>query len=292
MLPYFIRHYDPFVDGFVIIDDGSTDGSVEFLTDQPKVKLIKANRKDTSYLEQSHMFFNEAWKESRSNADWIITCNIDEHVYHGNIEVYLQRCRQHGVTVLPAQGYEMIALEFPSSRGRLCDEVRLGAQAQRLAGPSSMLNKIMAFNPQAIEDIHFDIGRHTACPTGRVVYPDSVELKMLHYKFLGLEYAKQRYAELKRGLSSADMKQGLGGQYTWDASKVQRNYESILSVAHVVVPAGWISDAGLNLSFLPQRIKLRLLGIVAQHYHHPIIRLLLPIFDAVRKAFSPVLFKR
>ncbi len=292
MLPYFMRHYDPFVEGFVIIDDGSTDGSVEFLQDQSKVRLIKANRKEASYIEQSRIFFNEAWKENRSKTDWIITCNIDEHVYHRSIEAYLQCCRQHGVTVLPAQGYEMVAFEFPSSQGRLCDEVRLGAKTQSLTGPSSLLNKIMVFNPQAIEEIHFDIGRHTAHPTGNVVYPNSVELKMLHYKFLGLAYAKQRYAELKTGLSSAEMRHGLGGQYMWDIDKVKRNYESILSVAYVVVPAGLIPDTELNLSFLPQKIKLRLLERIAQHYHHPIVRILLSIFNAVRRGLSSIWFKR
>jgi glycosyltransferase involved in cell wall biosynthesis len=292
MLPYFFRHYDPFVDGFFIIDDGSTDGSVEFLKAQSKVKLIKADRKESSYIEQSHVFFNQAWKESRSQADWIITCNIDEHIYHRNMEVYLQCCRQDGVTIIPAQGYEMVALEFPSSQGRLCDEVRLGAQAQRLKGPSSLLNKIMVFNPQAIEEVRFVIGRHTAHPTGRVVYPDSVELKMLHYKFLGLDYAQQRYAELKTGLSLADMERGMGRQYMWDFGDVKQNYESILAVAQVVVPAGLIPDAGLSLSILPQRIKLRLLAILMQYYHYPIVRLLLSAFSAFRRALASVWFKR
>jgi hypothetical protein len=105
----------------------------------------------------------------------------------------------------------MVALEFPSSQGRLCDEARLGAKTQRLTGPSSLLNKIMVFNPQFMEEIHVDIGHHTTHPLGNVVYPNSVELKMLHCKFLGLNHAKQRCSELKISPSSADIKRGLGG---------------------------------------------------------------------------------
>lgn len=292
MLPYFMRHYEPFVDEFIILDDGSRDGSTEFLIDQAKVRLIKANRKQESYIERSNTFFNEAWKESRSTADWIIACNIDEHVYHENIGAYLQFCLEDGVTVLSAQGYEMVSLEFPSSHGRLCDEVRLGAQAQRLTGPSSMLNKIMVFNPHTIQEVHFDVGRHTANPTGEVVYPHSVELKLLHYKFLGTDYAKQRYAELKSGLSLADKKQGLGSQYMWDTGKIQRNYESTLIIADVVVPNGIISDARLNLSVMPQRLKLRLIALIAQHHRHPIVRLLLSLLNTVRRALSATYFKR
>jgi hypothetical protein len=201
---------------------------------------------------------------------------------------YLQFCLQNGVTVLSAQGYEMVSLEFPSSQGRLCDEVRLGAQTQRLSGPSSLLNKIMVFNPQAIQEVQFDMGRHTANPIGEVVYPYSVELKLLHYKFLGINYVKQRYTELKSGLSSADQKQGVGIQYMWDTGKIKRNYESILIIADVVVPNGIISDARLNLSVLPQRMKLRLVELVTQHHRHPIIRLFLSLLNAVRRALSSI----
>jgi glycosyltransferase involved in cell wall biosynthesis len=281
-----MRHYEPFVDEFIILDDGSKDGSVEFLNAQPKVRLIKANRKQGTYVEQSTKFFNEAWKESRSKADWIITCNVDEHVYHKNIVKYLQFCLQNGVTILSAKGYEMVSLEFPSSQGRLCDEVRLGAQTQRLSGPSSLFNKIMVFNPQAIHEVQFDKGRHTANPIGEVVYPYSVELKLLHYKFLGIDYAKQRYTELKSGLSSADKKQGVGSQYMWDTAKIKRNCESILIIADVVVPNGIISDARLNLSVLPQRMKLRLVELVTQHHRHPIVRLFLSLLNTVRRALS------
>ena len=30
MLAFFFRHYDPWVDRYVIYDDGSTDGSLEY----------------------------------------------------------------------------------------------------------------------------------------------------------------------------------------------------------------------------------------------------------------------
>ena len=37
MLPYFFRHYRSLVERFFIFDDGSTDGSLEFLRAQPDV---------------------------------------------------------------------------------------------------------------------------------------------------------------------------------------------------------------------------------------------------------------
>jgi glycosyltransferase involved in cell wall biosynthesis len=256
LLPYFIQHYNPFVERFVILDDGSTDGSIEYLLAQPKVRLIEANRKGGSYIEQTRVFFNEGWKESRSTADWIITCNIDEHLYHQDLESYLWRCLQDGITILPANGFEMIALKFPSKQERLCDQARFGAPSQKLKGPSSLHDKIMVFNPLAIEEIDFVAGRHEAHPTGNVVYPDLIELQLLHYKFLGLPYAIQRYAELKTGLSSADMDYGMGCQYLWEIKKIRSHYGTVVAAASVIISAGWIKDSQLALSFLPLKLVL------------------------------------
>lgn len=261
LLPFFLRHYSPLAERIIILDDGSTDGSIEFLQQQPNVTLIVANRDGGSYIDQSRAFFNEAWKQSRSLADWVITCNIDEHVYHYDLEAYLRRCRQEGITLLPASGYEMVALRFPPPHGRLCDHVRFGTRSNKLNGPSGMIDKVMIFNPNALEDIHFSHGRHGISPAGNVVLPQPTELKLLHYKFLGPEYTMIRYAELKSGLSSLDIKAGRGHQYLWETSQIRRHYDAVLLPASIVVPAGRREDTGLYLSFLPSKVRVLILTL-------------------------------
>lgn len=262
LLPYFLRHYDPFVEKFVILDDGSTDGSVEFLRGHQKVRLISSNRQGGSYIEHTCTFFNEAWKGSRSDADWIITCNIDEHIYHRNLLDYFWRCQQEGVTILPANGYEMVSLTFPSTQGRLCDLVRFGTPTEKLTGPSSMHSKIMAFNPRAIQEISFGIGRHKAHPKGNAVYPATTGLCLLHYKYLGLDYTILRYAELKTGLTASDIKEGAGCQYLWDRRTICRHFSSVVTAAGVVIPAGFVKDTQLALTFLPWKLILPFLDAV------------------------------
>lgn len=282
MLPFFMRHYSPFVDKFIINDDGSTDGSVEYLKAQDKVELIQRDRGGTSYIEQSRIFFNEAWKESRAKADWIITCNIDEHIFHKDIAEYLHHCLLNGITILPALGYEMVSLEFPLTQGRLCDQVRLGARSEM------MHNKIMAFNPQAIEDVNFSIGRHGAHPSGTVVYPSTVKLKLLHYKFLGLDYTVQRYIELSTGLSLTDIANGYGCQYTWDRDKIRRSHEAIIFLAEVVVPGGLIPDAKLILTILPLKTRLLFSGHALRLIRNLFVRILKIFLNPARKVISSI----
>lgn len=230
MLPYFFRHYEPFVDQFFISDDGSADGSLDFLQRHPKVKVCYCENKNGSYIERSRDFWNSAWKESRGEANWVINCNIDEHLYHKDIVEYLGHCSRAKITILPSRGYEMISRDFPSAGGRLCETIVRGSALPELS-------KIVIFDPNAIEEINYSCGRHQADPTGNVVFPPDTELKILHYKFLGIKYLEKRYAELRQGLSADDIARKRGYQYTQNFSALQKKFKMIETRAVDVISA-------------------------------------------------------
>lgn len=259
MLPWFMEHYKPFVHRFVILDDGSTDGSVEYLRNQANVTVIEENRKNESYLYQSRDFWNHGWKAVRDEADWIITCNVDEHAYHPDLRGYLSQCREDGVTLLPADGYEMISWRFPTTRGRLCDAVRIGSTPRHLIGNPKRLDKIMIFDPKAIEEINFNLGRNSAEPVGHLVLPKRQDLKLLHYKFIGLNYVFERYTELRSGLSLTDKNRGLGAQCLWDHRSIRMNHHLIVVMAQIIIPASRQRDLQLQAALLAWKLWALLL---------------------------------
>jgi dTDP-4-dehydrorhamnose 3,5-epimerase-like enzyme len=209
MLPYFFKYYDAVVDRYYIYDNGSTDRSLEILSDNPKVVLRDFRTEGDSFGQSAVNHYNECWKQSRGEADWVIICNIDEHVYHPNLRSYLKACKSNGITLVVPEAYEMVSDSFPKADRYLHRSVRYGVREPRYDKPQ-------IFDPNKIEEINFIPGRHLANPSGEVATPKRPKTKLLHYKYVGADYLLPRQSELRLRLRSADIKDGLGVQYTWD----------------------------------------------------------------------------
>lgn len=220
MLPFFFRHYEPLVERFHVFDDGSTDRSRALLAARPDVELGTFSRTGDSFVLAALRFYREAWKASRGDADWVIVCNVDEHLYHPDLLGYLRRSREAGVTAIRAEGYEMVADRLPDHDGRLCDVVRTGVRWERM-------DKVGLFSPDAIEEIGYGAGRHRADPSGCVVYPDVAEVKLLHFKHLGAEYLVRRQLELRTRLLEGDVRNRYGNQYLRDPDVMRQNVDDL-----------------------------------------------------------------
>lgn len=213
MLPFFFRHYDRFVDRYVIYDDGSTDGTVELLESHPRVEVRRLGRKFGSFLASATHMRNTAWKESRGRADWVIVTDVDEHIFHEDMAGYLTNCIAAGVTWLPVLGYQMISHDFPQDGALLCRDHPMGV-------PHRTFDKAAMFNPNAIDETNFVPGRHFARPRGTVVPPQRDELLNLHYKYLGQEFVRRRYADLLAKLGDCAEDKGAADHWTMHAGQV------------------------------------------------------------------------
>lgn len=184
ILPYFLRHYTTFVDKLIFYDDGSVDGTPDLIRDCPKADLRKwpfpQGLMDDHFLD----FANEQWKEARGHAYWVIWVDVDEFLYHPRILDVLDGYAKDGVELPLIDGYTMISHSFPTTQGQIYDEIRTGVPDNRWCKPAIFHGHIQ-----------WTVGRHGINDRGFNPKRSAVsDIKLLHYRCLGLDYLKQRHA--------------------------------------------------------------------------------------------------
>ncbi len=220
ILPHFLAHHRRLFDKIVLVDDGSTDGTLQLLAREPKVEVRPRQRPDgTSYIELNTDLYNQIWKESRGQADWVVVGNLDEFTYCSDLPDHLARCAREGVTVVPALGFDMVSRTPIRTGQNLLRNIRSGA-------PSVLMCRFAIFNPDAIEEIAYLPGRHVCAPQGDVVVPAEDRVLNLHYKYVGLERTFQRLKKQDLRRSESDREARLGVQYGWSREEFQRDWET------------------------------------------------------------------
>lgn len=215
MLPFFFQHYDSFVDRYIVFDDGSTDNSTAILEAHPRVELRKLPRVDEdSYVLAAQQIHETCWKESIGIADWVIYTAIDEFLYTKKVNDYLYKCQQKGITALPALGYQMISEQLPEKSKPIYAKITAGA-------PWNPMSKLSIFNPNAVLETNFTVGRHTANPIGNIVYPKWDRLLNLHYKYINFEKTFQRHLSLEKKLGKVDKANRWGYEYSWSKEQLR-----------------------------------------------------------------------
>ncbi|WP_420138065.1 glycosyltransferase family 2 protein [Sphingomonas sp.] len=238
LLPFFLDHYRPFVTKFFLYDDGSDDGSFEYLSDQPDVELHRFDSTGDSFVEQARIFYCHRWKASRSAAAYVIVVNIDELVYHPQPLAALQKAKRDGLTILPTRGWEMIGEGLPEA-APIVKSIGCGV-------PSRAESKIAIFDPDAVTEINYGPGRHRAQPLGRIVRPARPLFDLLHYKYLSADYVVRRYRELGARMRKGDIQAQLGVQYRKGEADLRAEHQRLLAAAAPVLRADMIASGLLH----------------------------------------------
>lgn len=249
MLPYYLKHYETFCDKIIIYDNESTDNSRRIIKDHPKTELrtYKTNSqiKDDVYLQIKESCVYDA----KGKADYAIVGDIDEFLYHSNIKKFL--ADNSSFSFYRPAGFEMVSEKFPTTDKMIYDECNIGI-------PTTKLCKPLLFNPNKIDELKLSVGGHLIYylrhdyKEYRYFYKDSLisecnvgegwnsdkkwlpewnsfkprfesfgdsPLKLLHYKYIGLDYVTKRQKILANRLSDKNIKNGWGKHYYKNVSK-------------------------------------------------------------------------
>jgi hypothetical protein len=235
MLGFFFRHYDPWVDRYVILDDGSTDGTLDLLHAHPKVEVRSFERRSDSFVHAHTELNNHAWKASRGVAAWVVLADVDEHLHHPRVPMadYLDAQRSAGVTLVPGLGFGMVHDRLPPDEGRLVDVARRGR-------PRAPFNKLGVFDPDAVAETGIGHGRHVASPVGDLRLPARDEVMLCHYKHLGFDRWAARDEELARRRGARDVADGLGIHYYMTAGQRREFWAALEEESTVLGGPGFV----------------------------------------------------
>lgn len=205
ILPFTLDYYSNICEKIFVYDNMSTDSSDEIYARYPKVTVIKwSSNNEINEINYINIKSN-GYKQYSRMADWVIVCDCDEFLYHPRLLDKLKYYKENNITVPKINGHDMVSDKFPEYDGKpITDKIKTGSEVY----PPFCKNII--FNPKL--DVQYGIGGHSfQCNNAN--YSVSPELKLLHYKFLGVEYVENIYKARAERLSEFNKQNKFGEHY-------------------------------------------------------------------------------
>lgn len=214
VLPFAVDYWRRYADHVTVFDNGSTDGSLEFM--QQHSDLITIEHWDTNNQINDRMLLdakNEAWKRARGSADLVVVADMDEMLIPVGNE--LQRMLDEGYTVCTPRWFAMMSDEVPTHEdGKLLHEIRPYA----IQSPG----KVIVFDPNKIDNVNYDPGAHQCRPEGFVQWFDG-GIYCLHTDHnFSLEHKIERYRQMNARQSAINRQKGWGIHYGFSAEHLTK----------------------------------------------------------------------
>ena len=232
LLPFTIDYWKRFVNHAYVFDNGSNDGTIEYLK---QFKWITVIPFETDGINDEVMLSikNEMWKYSKGSADYVVVCDIDECLYAKDLEaelVYMNHAKQ---SVCHPRWYNMIGTElYEHQEGKYLHEI------MRNSYEGNIYDKALLFNPNYITDINYEPGCHVCKPSPQDydVYNGN-RIFCFHYsRAFGVDYAIRKTHINGKRLSETNRIKGYGIHYTYSDERVRESYERNLQTSFDVNP--------------------------------------------------------
>lgn len=223
ILPHLLKYYLTFCEKVIIVDNNSNDNSIDIIKSFNNVELIPFNSNETFDDGINLKIKNNVWKQSIGLADYVIVGDTDEFLWHENMAEFLINSFKNNITLFKPEGYHMVADEDFNlkSSDNIFDFVKFGVRVD-------VLDKMMMFNCNKI-NINYNFGCHSANPVGEIKLLTDKKLKMLHFKFLGLNDHKLKYKMREGRLSEFNKKNGFGLYYLFNEEEQINDYKNYLN---------------------------------------------------------------
>jgi len=247
ILPFTLEHYSSFCDRILLLDNHSTDRSLEIAEQFPKVQVIQWNAREGEniYDERSNVVMkNWAYEQHGVGADWVCVVDCDELVYHPNIREKLEEYMYAGITLPRTAGYEMISDAFPVLGTPLTEQITSGifdqGMCKRLVFDPRIGLKYACGSHYSSSEVAFATvdGEGEPPPYHSTLTPkesEDVEIKVLHYKDLSAPYKIERLKMLSARMSEWCLETETSGHWLQTEEQILSYFKERLPLAEDVI---------------------------------------------------------
>lgn len=228
ILPFVVDYWKQFAEKVVIFDNGSDDGSIEYLSQYSwiDVRHYESNGiDDTIYIKIK----NNCWKESKGIADFVVVGDMDECLYSPVLEQELDYMKANNMTMCGPRQYALQGDYYPEYQpGKFLHEIitRVRFQKSHHSTWCDTSGKLMLFNPNEIEETNYGPGCHTTSPIGNVKLYDGNKIFCIHInRGFGAEYNIKRSRILQHRNSPENKKKGYAIHYSYSDERIRSDYQ-------------------------------------------------------------------
>ncbi len=209
---YTLKYYTSFCSRVVLEDLGSSDGTQDTaIAFGAEVRQWDCKQEFDDSLNKK--IKNECWRDS--DADWVICVDCDELLFLPNgVESSFESYASQGIPILKPQGYEMLSDVFPTTKGQVFDEIKMGGRDDFWYGKS------VCFSPKLVAEVDFGAGAHVVTvklKDGQTLnvnhqWPlSSPVCQLLHFhQIMPIEEIAAKYEATKARMSENNIKNNWG----------------------------------------------------------------------------------
>jgi len=214
MIRYTLAHYLNFCDKVTIIDNYSTDNTISIIEKEfPKRVNIIQYDSNNKLNDSAYTYIkNNCWKQSQ--ADWVIVCDMDELLHYNKQGVSIIDFLKafSDCPIIMPYGFNMFSETFPEEYSKpITSIIKKGVYAKNF-------EKQILFQPKMLQEINYGPGAHYCNPIIKKEYQlnlsyRSEHLKLLHYKYIGIDYLIQKHEQYANRLSDYNKVNHFGAEY-------------------------------------------------------------------------------
>lgn len=228
IVPFVIDYWKRFAEKVIVYDNGSDDGTLELLS---QYSWIEVRHFDTNgFDDTANMNIkNQAWKESRGKADFVVVGDMDECLYSPVLEQELDYMKANDMTMYGPRQYTLQGDCYPEYQsGKLLHEIitRVRFQKSHHSKWCDTSGKLMLFDPNKIEETNYSPGCHTTNPIGKVKLYDRDKIFCIHInRGYGADYNIKRSRILQNRNSPENKRKGFAVHYSFSDERIRSDYQ-------------------------------------------------------------------